>query len=107
MSHVSGRAVRSSLKASVSIAAMGIAALATPASANPAGGKVASGGATISSSGGNTQVNQSSQNVVINWKSFDIGRNETTQFNQPNAKSVAVNRIGGQNPSQIQGALSS
>jgi filamentous hemagglutinin family protein len=106
-SYVNGRAVRSALKASVSIAAMGIAALATPASANPAGGTVASGGAAISTSGGNTQVNQSSQNVVINWKSFDIGRNESTQFNQPNAKSVAVNRIGGQNPSQIQGALSS
>src|ERR1700761_5151621 len=98
---------RSALKNSASLVCLGITLSAAPALANPAGGQVSSGSATISNpSSSKTVVNQSTQGVVINWKSFDINKNEVTQFVQPNAKSVAINRIGGQNASQILGTLS-
>jgi filamentous hemagglutinin family protein len=43
--------------------------------------------------------------VVINWSSFNVGAGQTTQFVQPNAQAIAVNRIGGNAPSQILGTL--
>jgi filamentous hemagglutinin family protein len=79
---------------------------ASPAFANPAGGAVTSGSATISSpSSHQTNVDQSSEGVVIDWSSFDIGKGQTTDFVQPNAQAIAINRIGGSNPSQILGTL--
>src|SRR5580693_4398989 len=72
-----------------------LAALVTaPALANPTGGAVSTGAATITSNGSNTSVKQTSEGVVINWSSFNIGNGQTTQFYQPNAKAIAVNRIG-------------
>jgi filamentous hemagglutinin family protein len=82
---------------------------ATPGHANPLGGSVPIGGgsATIAGQGTNAvTINQSSQNVIINWSTFNIGRGETTTFNQPGASSVALNRvIGGQGPSFLDGTL--
>jgi hypothetical protein len=69
----------------------------TPAIANPTGGVVVSGGATISTQGSNTTITQSSNQAIINWTSFNIGAKEKTQFIQPNAQSIALNRI---NPNQ-------
>ncbi len=79
---------------------------ATPAVANPAGGTVTTGSATISSpSAKQTNVDQTSEGVVIDWSSFNIGRSQTTNFVQPNAQAIAINRIGGSNPAQILGTL--
>jgi filamentous hemagglutinin family protein len=51
-------------------------------------------------------INQSTQNAIINWKTFNIGASESVRFNQPNSGSVALNRvIGGLGPSQILGSL--
>ena len=50
-------------------------------------------------------VTQSTQNLIANWQSFDVGQNAVVTFIQPNAGSIALNRIVGQNPSQIFGAL--
>src|ERR1700743_312225 len=103
------RSGRTSLKSSVSVIGLsvGLAFAATPALANPMGGQVSSGSATVSApSSSKTVVKQTSQGVVINWKSIDINKSEVTQFTQPNAKSGAINRIGGQNASQILGTLS-
>lgn len=72
----------------------------------PVGGTVAAGSATVNSSGNTTTVNQASQNTVINWQSFNIGQGQTVQFVQPNASSVALNRVTGSNPSAILGNLS-
>lgn len=79
----------------------------SPAVAGPEGGSVVGGSATISNSGsGNVTVNQSSQNAVINWHTFNIGNGERTQFIQPNASSVILNRVtGGLGPSEILGTL--
>jgi len=79
---------------------------ASTASANPVGGVVASGAATVSTPNGSTvQIDQSTKIVIINWKSFNIAGGETTKFVQPNASSIAVNRIGGNDPSVILGNL--
>src|SRR5207237_7340740 len=51
-------------------------------------------------------INQSSQNVAINWQSFGIGLTETVRFVQPNSSSVALNRVLGSDPSSILGHLS-
>ena len=54
----------------------------------------------------NVTVNQFSQNAIINWHTFNIGAGERTQFVQPNASSVILNRVtGGLGPSQILGSI--
>src|SRR5258706_8006779 len=73
--------------------------------ANPQGGTVRAGGATITSTGGKTEINQSSDRVIIDWQGFSIGAHELTRFNQPSSKSAALNRVTGGDPSQILGQL--
>ena len=85
------------------------AALALDALATPQGGRVVAGSAGFGSTGaGNLTVTQTSNRAVIDWNSFDIGANAMTEFKQPGAKSIAVNRVvGGTDPTQILGALKS
>jgi len=109
--------LRAGLKSSVSFrftrfAASGIGLLlaapllASPSLANPTGAMVATGSASIAvSSPGKTQIDQKSEDVVIDWSSFNIGSGQTTTFVQPNAQAIAVNRIGGAKASQILGTL--
>src|SRR5580693_1125122 len=79
--------------------------LASAALANPLSAAVTTGSASIASSSNKTQIDQKSEDVVINWSSFNIGAGQTTQFVQPNAQAIAVNRIGGNSASQILGTL--
>src|SRR5690606_21401535 len=44
---------------------------------------------------------------AINWQSFSVPRGSVTQFNQPNAASLSINRVVGPDPSAIFGTLSS
>lgn len=74
--------------------------------AQPVGGVVVNGGATIQNSAGNTTINQSTQNAVINWQSFSIEAGQVVQFVQPNTSSVTLNRVVGGDPSSILGTLS-
>ena len=75
--------------------------------ANPEGGVVAAGSATITSPDASTvQVNQASDKAIVNWQSFNISADETTRFVQPNASSIALNRIDPQQgASQIFGQI--
>ena len=78
------------------------------AMAAPQGGKVVGGSAHIHQSGGTTTINQSSNRAVINWNSFDIGKNETVRHNMPSANSAGLHRVvGGGGASQIMGQLQS
>ena len=72
----------------------------------PAGAQITSGSATIATSGTRMTVNQSSQKLIANWQSFNIGENASVHFNQPNSAAAALNRISDQNPTQIMGSLS-
>jgi filamentous hemagglutinin family protein len=72
----------------------------------PTGGQVVGGSATISlPQAGILNINQSSDRAVINWNTFNIGSNATTQFFQPNSGSLTVNRVTGGDPAQILGTL--
>ncbi|MGE3847331.1 MAG: filamentous hemagglutinin N-terminal domain-containing protein [Gammaproteobacteria bacterium] len=85
-----------------------LAGVAAPALAAPTGGQVRAGSADISTPArGMTVINQRSQRAAIDWRSFDVARNETVRFNQPNAKASALNRIFDQKPSEIFGQIKS
>src|SRR5947209_546989 len=77
------------------------------AHAGPQGGTVVSGSAAIQGQGSaNVVVHQFSQSAIVNWNTFNIGVGEHTQFVQPNASSIILNRVtGGQGASQILGSI--
>lgn len=64
-----------------------------------------SGTATATAVGSKLTVNQTSNDVTLNWQSFNISADGTVRFVQPSATSVALNQINDANPSQIFGAL--
>lgn len=72
----------------------------------PVGGEVKSGAARISQSSGRMDIRQSSQNLALDWRSFDIGAGNTVRFEQPSSASIALNRVLGPDPSAIFGKLS-
>ncbi|OAL86764.1 two-partner secretion domain-containing protein [Acinetobacter terrae] len=78
----------------------------TLAYAQPVGGVVSAGNANISILPGNMTIQQNSQNVAINWQSFNINRGESVNFVQPNSRSIALNRVLGSDASNIMGNLS-
>ena len=82
-------------------------AFALDPNALPTGGIVAAGSGSISQSGATMNVNQASQNLVVNWNSFNIGASAAVNFAQPNASSVALNRVISQDATQIFGSLTS
>ncbi|MEZ5723773.1 MAG: YDG domain-containing protein [Paracoccaceae bacterium] len=72
----------------------------------PQNGHVAAGKAQIGKTGpGTLVVDQHSNRAVINWGSFDIGRDASVDFRQPSASSIALNRVQGVSASQINGQL--
>ena len=73
----------------------------------PTGGQVTAGTASISQPGaGKMQIDQASDKAILQWQSFSIGSGAWVNFTQPSASSVALNRVMGNNPSQIFGRLS-
>ncbi|MEM1049265.1 MAG: filamentous hemagglutinin N-terminal domain-containing protein [Pseudomonadota bacterium] len=64
-----------------------------PALAGPSGGTIVSGSGTISQSGNNSTINQSTDRLIIEWDSFDTTANESVRFNQPNVSSSVLNRV--------------
>ncbi len=71
----------------------------------PTGGTITTGHGSISQSGSTLTVQQNTAKMAANWDSFSIGTNHTVNFVQPNAQSVALNRVVGSDPSVIQGRL--
>ena len=72
----------------------------------PTGGTVTAGSATIVSPNANTlNVNQSTNQAIINWQSFSVGQNATVNFNQPGASSSTLNRVIGTSASMIDGMI--
>ncbi len=79
---------------------------AQAAGALPTGMNVVSGQATATQAGSQLTVSNSA-GAVLNWQSFNIGAAHAVRFEQPNAASKVLNRVVGNNPSQIFGKLSS
>jgi len=79
--------------------------LVSTAYASPEGGQVVGGSGSINQSGTNTTINQATQNMAIDWQSYNVQQNERVQYIQPNASSISLNRIIGNNASQINGKI--
>lgn len=75
-------------------------------SANPEGMQVVHGTVQSSSSENVLEIH-SGQKAIINWDSFSIATRETTKFIQHDANSAVLNRVIGNNLSEIYGALES
>lgn len=80
-------------------------AQAPPANTLPTGGNVVSGTANIGQSGNAMTVNQGSQKAIIDWTSFNIGKDASVTFQQNNASAIALNRVTAGDASQIHGQL--
>ena len=83
-------------------------ALVLPAYAQPVGGQVSAGAGTIDQTVANTTtINQTTQNLAINWQSFDIGQQRsraasTNPTHRPSPSTAFSARI----PASILGSLS-
>ena len=71
----------------------------------PTNGVVQTGAAAISTNGAAMTINQATQKASINWNSFSIGKDASVNVVQNNASSVLLNRVVGNDPSQIFGKL--
>ena len=85
------------------LAAAALSLTAIIAQASPTGGHVVAGAGTINQSGSTTTITQGSQDLFLNWATFNIAPQETVNFLQPSASAIAVNRIFDTNGSQILG----
>ena len=85
----------------------GGSSIALPAAALPTGASVAAGKATVLQAGNTLTVNQTTSQAIVNWNSFSIGSKAKVIINQPSASSVELDRVTGNNASQIFGQLSS
>jgi filamentous hemagglutinin family protein len=71
----------------------------------PSDGVVTSGSGAISQQGNTLNITQNSNKMVIDWQSFSVGKDNTVNFIQPSASSIALNRVVGNDVSNIQGAI--
>ena len=74
------------------------------ASANPDGAQVLSGQVNFKTLGSQLDIHNT-PGAIINWNGFSINANEVTRFIQQSASSAVLNRVIGQDPSRILGAL--
>lgn len=71
----------------------------------PTGQEVVSGSANFIESNNQLTINQSTEQLITNWNSFNIGREATVEFVQPNTTSSALNRVNASDPTYIYGQL--
>ena len=93
---------------SLTLAALlpGLVLMPVAVQSNPSGASVAHGVIEIDDSvAGHLKINQGSDRAIINWQDFSISQGELTEFFQPGANSVALNRVLGGNPSALMGTL--
>jgi filamentous hemagglutinin family protein len=79
--------------------------MAAAAQAGPSGGEIVGGSGAISQSGLDTTINQVSHRLAIEWQSFNVASHERVTFVQPGQDAVALNRILGNEGSQILGRI--
>ena len=77
----------------------------------PTGGVVTSGQVSITSStnanSATMQINQTSQQAIVNWNTFNVGANAQVNIQQPNAQSAILNKVLDSNTSKIYGEIKS
>ena len=50
-------------------------------------------------------INQSTEKAIVNWHSFSVPDNGSAVFNQPDSKSITLNRIIGKQKTHIDGSI--
>ncbi|MFS2134599.1 YDG domain-containing protein [Duganella sp. Dugasp56] len=83
-----------------------VAACYTTAEASPVSPTVVAGQASFNLQGKTYSITNT-PNTIINWQSFSVASDEITRFIQQSADSKVLNRITGQDPTQILGSLQS
>jgi filamentous hemagglutinin family protein len=68
-------------------------------------GTIADGTGNISKNGSTTNVNQTSDKLIVNWDNMDVAKSETLNFNQKNANAAVLNRVNSADPTSILGTL--
>ena len=76
------------------------------ASALPTGSQVASGSVATSVKDSTLTINQTSNKAIVNWNSFEIGSAAKVNIIQPSSQALLLNRVVGQNMTQIHGQMS-
>ncbi|MDH6592537.1 filamentous hemagglutinin family protein [Variovorax sp. TBS-050B] len=84
-----------------------ICAGAAPAMAQvlPTGFSLVGGSVAMSQNGGVMNLTQSTQRGIVNWTTFSIGAGGAVNIQQPNAASILLNRVTGNETSTIAGQL--
>ena len=80
-------------------------ALGGSVQAMPSGGTIRSGNGSIVEQGQTMTVQQNSNRMAIDWTQFNIAKNETVRYTQPDKNAVALNRVTGGQQSLIEGNL--
>ena len=104
---------RAVLLATTALQATAVLMLSVPAvshaqpapNAHPMGGVPIAGSLSISQSPAQTTINQTSNRGAISWRTYNVGSQQTVQYQQPSASSVTLNRVADPNPSQIAGRI--
>ncbi len=85
------------------------AQVAPATNALPTGADVVAGSAQVVTGGTAAApvmtVNQGSDRAIVNWNTFNVGRDASLVFQQPDASSVILNRVLDANPSAVFGNL--
>ena len=71
----------------------------------PQGTDVVSGDITINSNDNVMNIDQDSQQGIIDWQTFNVGSDATVNFNQPDSRASTLNRVVTDNASQIYGNI--
>lgn len=76
------------------------------ASTIPAGGKITYGDGSIQKPSRNqVLIQQNSEKMIIDWTSFNVAKGNSVTFKQPDANSIALNRVTGTASTNIVGNL--
>jgi large exoprotein involved in heme utilization and adhesion len=75
----------------------GALSLATTASwASPTGGQITAGSGQITQNGNQTTISQQSQNLAIDWQSFNVAPSQGVTFSQPGTLKDRAPRVWAQ-----------
>ena len=115
--HVRGRGKKSTVRLMAAALVLGAGAAgpglaqAAPPAVNqlPTGAQVAAGTVNLSqtqtASAASLAIQQSSNQAILNWQSFNVGANAKVNITQPSSTSVLLNRVLSSDPSQIFGQI--
>ena len=90
----------------ISVAASSALMADVSPSALPTNPSVINGNINIQTNTNTMLINQSTNQGIINWGTFNIGSAASVHFDQPNASSSTLNRVVGNEVSNIAGSLS-